>query len=408
MVDALVMGSGPAGLSIAAALCREGLDVMGLSPTLPSEKWTNTYGIWRDELEPFGLTGLLSHHWSDCVVYAHQDEIPLHRSYGLLDKDKLQAYFLEQCEKGQISWHQGIGASLKHTPHGSVVTTQTGADIAARVVIDASGHQPAFIQRPSSPIAYQAAYGIVGRFSSPPVRPQQFVLMDYRSDHLSAAERTKPATFLYAMDLGNDVYFVEETSLANRPAVSFEVLEQRLYRRLSFRGVEVKEVHHIERCLFPMNLPLPFLDQPVFGFGGAASMVHPASGYLVGSLLRHAPAVAASIARALDHETASPIHIAQSAWHTLWTPERIRKHDLYLFGLDNLMQFEEENLHRFFATFFRLPLPQWSGFLADALSMPELLQAMLGLFSQTTNGVRKELIRSAWHERKLLWHALMT
>ena len=37
---------------------------------------------------------------------------------------------------------------------------------------------------------------------------------------------------------------------------------------------------------FPMNLPLPIKKQFVLGFGGAASMVHPASGYMIGSLLK--------------------------------------------------------------------------------------------------------------------------
>ena len=45
-----------------------------------------------------------------------------------------------------------------------------------------------------------------------------------------------------------------------------------------------------------MNLPLPFKKQFVLGFGGAASMVHPASGYMVGSLLRRAPLLAQKLA----------------------------------------------------------------------------------------------------------------
>ena len=40
------------------------------------------------------------------------------------------------------------------------------------------------------------------------------------------------------------------------------------------------------------NLPLPDRNQPVLAFGGAASMVHPASGYMVGSLLRRGPDLA--------------------------------------------------------------------------------------------------------------------
>ena len=66
----------------------------------------------------------------------------------------------------------------------------------------------------------------------------------------------------------------------------YATLKQRLERRLAHRGVAVLDVEHEEFCLFPMNLPLPDLQQPVLGFGGAASIVHPSSGYMVGSLLR--------------------------------------------------------------------------------------------------------------------------
>ena len=41
--------------------------------------------------------------------------------------------------------------------------------------------------------------------------------MDYRCDHLSEEQRSEPPTFLYAMDLGDGVFFVEETSLALAP-----------------------------------------------------------------------------------------------------------------------------------------------------------------------------------------------
>ena len=67
-------------------------------------------------------------------------------------------------------------------------------------------------------VAQQAAYGIVGKFSFPPVNKDQFVLMDFRSDHLSDEELLSSPSFLYAMDLGNETYFVEETSLASYPA----------------------------------------------------------------------------------------------------------------------------------------------------------------------------------------------
>ena len=197
--------------------------------------------------------------------------------YGLFDKTRLQQHWLGICAAAGMVWHRGEAIAIRHSHGDSLVTTACGQHHRARLVVDATGHQPVFVERPDEgPVAGQAAYGIVGRFSAPPVDPGQFVLMDYRCDHLSEAERRcGPPTFLYAMDLGDGVFFVEETSLALAPAVPYDVLKDRLLRRLRHRGVTVEAVQHEEHCLFPMNLPLPDLQQRLLAFGGAAAMVHP-------------------------------------------------------------------------------------------------------------------------------------
>ena len=69
-----------------------------------------------------------------------------------------------------------------------------------------------------------------------------------------------------------------------------------------------------------MNPALPDLNQRVLGFGGAASMVHPSSGYLVGGLLRRAPDLAGAIAAGLGRAGGSaeaamdPAVVATQAW----------------------------------------------------------------------------------------------
>ena len=411
MLDVLVIGSGPAGVAIAAELSQRNVAVGGVAPTPPDAEWRNTYGIWRDELDALNLPDLLAHQWDDCVGYFGANEKPLNRSYGLFDKRKFQTHFLSQCQHAQVVWHQDTAAQIEHTATHSVVTTEAGKTLDARVVVDASGHQSAFIQRSQGlsrggAIAYQAAYGVVGKFSAPPVKSGRFVFMDYRAEHLSLQERKESPTFVYAMDLGDGRFFVEETSLAESPAVSFETLKHRLQKRLAFQGIEIQEVHEEEYCLFPMNSPMPSMPQPVVGFGGAASMVHPATGYMVGSLLRRAPTLADAIATALDQAVVSPDAIATAAWSALWPSDRLQKYYIYLFGQETLMRFNQAQLCRFFDTFFSLPQSQWSGFLADTLSTPELLRAMVNLFGKAPNSIRGGLMQSVGYDGRLLWRSL--
>ncbi len=253
----------------------------------------------RTKTAPLGLSGVLARRWSGCAVYAGDRRIEARQEYGLIDNAKLQAHLLARLARAATTWHTGRVAEATQLPDRTLVSTRSGAEYAARVVIDASGHAPVLVTRPRSPrLAYQTAYGIVGRFSAPPVSPGQMVLMDYRSGHLDADERREPPTFLYAMDLGESRFFVEETSLAHTPPAPLDALAQRLHKRLAWQGVRVEEVEHVERCVFPMNAPLPALDQPVLGFGGAASMVNPISGYQVGAALRFAPVVAERLPRA--------------------------------------------------------------------------------------------------------------
>ncbi len=422
-VDGLVIGAGPAALAIAAELGERGLSVAALAPEDPTVPWANTYGIWAQEVEALGLGHLLSHRWSDTVSHfgsggsagsggppsaeLDPDGLIHHGcAYGLFDKAALQGHWLERCARSGVTWVRGRAEAIRHDAALSTVTSAEGEEWRARLVVDASGHAPVFVRRGNDgPVAGQAAYGIVGRFSVPPIPPGQFVFMDYRPDHLPEAERRQPPTFLYAMDLGEGIFFVEETSLALAPAVPFPTLQARLRRRLAHRGAEVRQVLHEEFCLFPMNPPLPDQRQRVVGFGGAGGMVHPASGYMVGGLLRRAPDLADAIASGLTAGLVGSA-LAEVAWGGLWSPELRWKHAFFRFGLEKLMRFDEARLRHHFHTFFQLPAAQWTGFLTNTLAPRELLAAMVGLYGQAPWDVRWGLMALQGREGALLGRML--
>ena len=408
-VDVLVLGGGPAALCIASELNQRGVAVAGIAPDPVDNPWPNTYGIWADELKAVGLEQLLEHRWNDTVSYfgaggtTAQDQSYGHGiDYGLFDRAALQHYWLARAQG--VTWRQDSAERVEVTGATTSVSCVSGAMLTARLVIDASGSRTPHIRRPDQgPVAGQAAYGVVGRFSQPPIEPGRFVLMDYRCDHLSEKQRQEPPTFLYAMDLGDGVFFVEETSLALAPGVPYDVLKQRLQQRLDQRGVEITEVIHEEFCLFPMNLPLPDRSQPVLAFGGAASMVHPASGYMVGSLLRRGPGLAQALAVALTNSSLGSAALAQTGWQALWPSELVLRHQLYQFGLGRLMGFNEALLRTHFATFFSLPREEWFGFLTNTLPLPRLMAVMLRLFALSPWELRRGLVLGAAPAQSPTW-----
>ena len=399
-VDVLILGDGPAALCLAAELVERRINVGLIAPSAAEEPWLNTYGIWAFELESCNITHLLSHRWKNTVSYfgngqTTEESFPhYHRlDYGLFDREALRLWLLERCKGMQCC--RGVASSVVVCGDYTLVSIQSGKQFRARVVVDATGHQTSFIRRhPSSNItAQQAAYGIVGRFNRPPVDPDQFVLMDFRPNHLDDSSRASPPTFLYAMDMGDGIFFVEETSLALAPPLPEAELSQRLQTRLSQRGVSVNQILHREHCLFPMNLPLPDLHQPLLAFGSAASMVHPASGYMIGGLLRRAPAVATAVASALEQQPIlGSAVLARRGWQALWPREMVWRHRLFQFGLERLMAFDEKRLRQFFQSFFSLPTSEWSGFLANTLSLHQLIMVMLHLFMLAPTSVRRGLV----------------
>ncbi len=399
ILDILILGSGPAALCLASELAKQSLNIKGISTKSPHEKWENTYGIWASELEELGLESLLSHRWSETVSYfgdgiKEKGNNPTKHfyDYGLINQEAFQNDLLKKCNG--IQWLNETAKLIKSENKISEVICLSGLKLKARLVIDASGHNSNFIKRPKSKeLAQQAAYGIVGKFSNPPVNKDQFVLMDFRSDHLDDDELLKSPSFLYAMDLGNETYFVEETSLASYPAFSQDHLRKRLLSRLHNKGIKVSEIFHEENCLFPMNLPLPYKNQSVLGFGGAASMVHPASGYMVGSLLRRAPLLAEKLAIFLKEPDYSSLELATKGWSVLWPYELTQRHRLYQYGLRRLMSFDESKLRSFFSNFFKLSTKEWIGFLTNTLPLPKLIYVMSKMFINSPLKVKLGMLK---------------
>jgi lycopene cyclase-like protein len=169
------------------------------------------------------------------------------------------------------------------------------------------------------------------------------------------------------------------------------VLKERLDKRLSSMNIRATDVISEEFCRIPMGLNLPKKTQRILGYGSAASMVHPASGFQVSRALTLAPAVAENIAmnfeRSLDQTLAA-------AWNSIWPTERVRTWELYDFGKDFLTTLTPEQTRTFFSAFFQLSDHEWQGYMSANLSVSELASVMMGVFSGLNSRMRWELIRT--------------
>jgi len=394
----LVVGGGPAGLAAAAACAAEGLDV-GLLTDDPDATWPQTYGAWLDELTAAGFDDVTAHRWPDTRVRTGGDgDRPLDRTYCLIDNDRLRGTLLARAPGVAVTAGRAVALDA-HRPQ-LVVTAADGARHHARAVVDATGQPPALTRRRHGALAYQTAYGMVATFDRPPIPAGTACLMDLDARPFGAVD---PATFLYAMDLGDGRWFVEETCLARRPGLPLRELEQRLRQRLTDRGVQPRRVLAVERCAFAMDAPLP-APGPAIAFGSAAAMVHPATGYSVATALQRAPALARAVRRALE-EHATPSALAATANAAVWPGSLRRQHALYRVGLEVLLRLDVSATQRFFDAFFALPPARWRGYLSRTASPAQLQLTMLRLLGALPWDVRRAVLSAVAQRPARRWLA---
>jgi lycopene beta-cyclase len=395
--DMLIVGAGPAGLALTAALAEQasGLRVGLLSPTHPAP-WPNTYGAWMDELEAVGLARCAERSWAQPTVELTGGRRQrLDRTYTLMDNESLRASLRDRCQKGDVTEIEGVAEAWERAAPGTLRVEGRGGDAwRANLVVDATGHRPTLLRSELGTAGFQRAWGIVAEVDGEPLPSDTaMTLMDYRDDYLNDEPDVQP-TFLYGMHFGENRYFLEETSLVARPAMDFQTLERRLERRLEARGVTVETILERERVSFPMGQPLPDVDQSVVGFGAAAGMVHPATGYMVGRMIGHADRVAGAAARAIPSADTVEAR-ASEVWRAVWPEPLRRTRHLLSFGLETLLELEGDALRDFFDAFFELDRADWSDYMSGESNPAATARIMTTVFRHASLGLRGDLLRRA-------------
>jgi lycopene beta-cyclase len=395
--DVLVVGGGPAGRALAAATAQRGLRTVLLDPA-PDAPWRATYGCWADEL-PAELPA--------AVVAARAigraialSEHRLGWDYTVLDTPALRAHVDGELHRGggQVLAGRVVGRTGPGT-----VELADGRTLRAGVVVDAGGHRQPLLRRlpvgaqrdprqprrgnpPHRPAAEQTAAGVVvdTAAAAPLVRPGEALFMDWRADH---GEDGWP-TFLYGIPLGEGAVLLEETSLARRPGLPLPVLRRRLRARLARHGIAPPPDAATETVRFPVDSPR-HRAPGVLGFGAAAPLVHPATGFSVATALRLAPAVADAIAA---HLPAGPVRALAAARAVVWPRAVPPVHRFRRVGLEALLRMPPAEVPGFFEVFFALPEHDRWAYLTARSDLRATAATMCALFRRADGRLRRRLV----------------
>ncbi len=236
--DAVVVGAGPAGLALTAALATRGLDVLLVSPQWPPP-WPNNYGLWEDELDDPELLAAASTSYEAPAYIDAAGHVALRRTYLKIDNSALFTTLAARASRGGAHVAAARALGVEHRRAASALRCEDDRgefELRARIVVDATGHTPRLATRAGrDDPGFQTAWGaVVDADADLVLRGHDMILMDFtplgHGDDL--------ATFLYAMRLPDGRAFVEETTLVSRPAVTIDALERRLTRRMTSLGVD--------------------------------------------------------------------------------------------------------------------------------------------------------------------------
>ncbi|CAI0387725.1 unnamed protein product [Linum tenue] len=405
VLDLVVIGCGPAGLALAAESAKLGLNVGLIGPDLP---FTNNYGVWEDEFKDLGLAGCIEHVWRDTIVYLDDgDPIMVGRAYGRVNRDLLHEELLRRCVESGVSYLNSKVESIVEATEGhSVVVCEHNVLVPCRLASVASGAASGKLleyEVGGPRVSVQTAYGVEVEVENNPYDPSLMVFMDYRDytkQDPSSLEAQYP-TFLYVMPMTSTRVFFEETCLASKDAMPFDLLKRKLMSRLETMGIRILRTYEEEWSYIPVGGSLPNTEQKNLAFGAAASMVHPATGYSVVRSLSEAPSYASVISNILKQDQyngnlglrRSNANISMQAWDSLWPLERKRQRAFFLFGLALILQLDIEGIRTFFRAFFRVPRWMWQGFLGSNLSSVDLMLFSFYMFVIAPNEMRMSLVR---------------
>jgi lycopene cyclase-like protein len=390
--DVLLVGGGPAGLTLAAELGQRGVSVLVVHEGWGT-KWDRSYGSWAGGLPP-DLTEIAGagRFERPCVTFSTGAQKAVQHPYVRFDTVRLQTALEERAARaGAVFFHGRFAGTVADGDERVAIAEDPRGErhhLRPRVMIDCSGGALARSHHRAAAPAFQSAFGAWMEVDRTPFGGDSMSLMDLRA---TDADGVPDRSFLYAMTERSGLLFAQETVLASRRPVSMKVLEARLQARLRQTGVHVRQTLESERCLIPLGLAPPAAGAgEMLTFGAAAGLIQPSSGYCLASILRLAPRLAEVLTAELDAKS-SPARLHERAMRALWPDDARRTFALQLLGLETLLRWGARETDAFWQAFFDLPGDTAPRFMDGRLSASEVTAAMLRIFLRVPLRLRLEL-----------------
>jgi lycopene beta-cyclase len=130
----------------------------------------------------------------------------------------------------------------------------------------------------------------------------------------------------------------------------------------------------------------------VIGFGAAAPLIHPATGFSLAASLRIAPQVAAALSAHLPHDPNKALAAARKA---VWPLDARVVHHVRRIGLESLLRMPPVDVPGFFEQFFLLPDSHRWTYLTARDDVLGTAAAMNSLFRASSGPLRRHLVTSA-------------
>ena len=403
--DLIIVGAGPAGLTLAYALVDVGFSVCILDSN-PEKPWTQSLCFWKRELDDvvspesfqYLFRSSVQKEWASAGIQL--TEAKKHRidaTYAKFDSAYLQSRLKDAIiDRGGCVVEDSVD-SIEHSQTCSFVRGKKTYQ--ARAVVVANGSSSRFLTYSDANPAYQIAYGQrldlpSGLYNVAGRRTKSWNVdcagfMDFMSPFELTDQFSSPPSFLYTLPLTPNELFLEETILATRSQVDWEQLKNRLELRKVQAGLQNADVIEEEYCKIEMGGGLPEFGRTL-AFGAAAGFVHPVTGFQIMRSIRTAPLLAAFLK---ENWGQSPEGLAHSAWNVIWTPVQRQNRLLYLLGLDILTHLNLDETQSFFDAFFKGARNELSGFLLGSGTTKAVESSMWKTFNSASWKTRRLIIQ---------------